>query len=744
MEPNQNYPHAQGPSGPLRNPLQNSQPPVPHFIEVPSIQVPQTQTFSATQMFPMMNRGNNSNEEENADIDLRDYLGVILHRRYWLVVTVVISLITGFFAKIDFDPKYSANSRLRIISMTGVMDPWYGYDYISDNVLTTHMENLKSTSFLKQVQKNLDTSLSTGDISGSFSVSRTKEANIINITVTTRNPDLSAKLANTLAMTYDKFDLAIKQKSFREYENWIKNEMSQRKEMLDKIESELKVFFEENPEFYSKAKSSDVKFSLYDKEITDLNLQISDLNRQFYLVENELKSVDSTVIRDLEYDQPLKKELMSLKLEHAKLITKYQPNHPKVLELAKKMKAVQNLIQQDAANESNTTTMANNPRYEELKNKQREVKIQRDLFNTKQQELYKLQSQGLKNLALAPDLELRFNQLTRSKQSTEKMYFMLEEKLQETQLKKSATPREVFFMDGQNGPGNLIGKSSLGLLASLLVGIALGCILCFAVDFFDTTVRKSKDMESKYGINMLALIPKSEEESRQITLTSENELMKPQFEPYRRLLANLFPPTEQYHSTNRSILVTSALQGEGKTTTAAYLAATAAMRGERVLIVDADLRRHNLHHILGLKNDFGLSDYLNSDIPLSQVIKDTNLPSLKVICAGQDPLSLTQSYAKKKINNLIQEANENFDLLILDSPPILQLTDTLTIAPFISKTLVVFRSKKTPLKAGEEVVRQLTHINAKIAGGVLNDVSRTFWDQYYYQYYKYGYKYAYY
>jgi|GEM_PF-6701773 len=682
---------------------------------------------------------------EESDIEMRDYLGTILHRRYWIVLAVVISLIIGFFSKINFEPKYASSSRLRIISMTGVMDPWYGYDYVNANVVTTHMENLKSSRFLKQVARQLDTPLTAAHLSGLFTVSRKGEANIIDIRVETPQPRFSTRLANTLAEVYDKYDLAIKQKSFRDYENWVIKEMNIRQDSLKNYEARIREFFEENPEFYTKGKEGGTGIRLYSEDITNTNLELAHLMRQEYLVQSELVQIDSSLLKEVTYDKDMQKELMNMRIEQAQLLTKYQPNHPKVKDVTQKMKAIQKLLQQDASKESNTTTLIQNPRYQKLRDQIQEIKVQKDLLQNKKREYEKLQSSSVRTLTLAPELELRYSQLIRNKQSTEKMYFMLEEKLQETRLKKSATPQEVFFMDGSIEPGALIAKKSFNILSSLTIGLVIGVGICFFLEFFDGTIRKSKELESKYGINLLALIPKNDEDDRKRLLSlGNNELIKPQFEPYRRLLANLFPAGSNFSPTNRSLLITSALQGEGKTTTAAFLATTSALRGERVLIIDADLRRHNLHHVLGLENQRGLAEYLNEDLQLSDVVQNTCIANLSAISAGTDPMSLTQSYAKQKIQKLMHEAGQIYDLIILDSPPILQLTDTLTIAPLVSKTLLVFRSKTTPLKAGEEVIRQLRHIDAQIVGGILNDVSNSFWDQYYYQYYKYGYKYNYY
>ncbi|MFC1585633.1 GumC family protein [Fibrobacterota bacterium] len=697
--------------------------------------------IAPNRMVPVHSSSYSTLNEAEETLDVRDYLGVILHRRYWLLAAVLVLVVFSFVSKINLHPTYASTSRLRIISMTGIMDPWYGYDYINDNVITTHTENLKSINFLRHVVAALDTNLSPGRISSFFKVSRTPTANIINIQVHTPDPIFTARLANIIAKEYEKYDLGTKQKSFKDYEAWIVRQMKVRQRTLDSLETRIRSFYESNPTFINKGKDGLAAINNYENELTRVGLDLQQLNRQIYLIKEEMTGLDSQMIKEITYDKPLKEELLDMKLQLARLRTKYKAGHPKVMKLQKNMEAVRSMIRNEALEESSTTTMVNNPRYEELRNNEQQLEVQKDLLITRRNELQKLQQKSFSNLAVTPELELKLSQLTREKHSTEKMYFMLQEKLQETKLKKSSTPREVIQMDTAGKSGSLIPKKYMTFSVSLFMGLIIGVALCFLIDFLDTTVKKSKDLQDKYGLNLLGLIPKNDEETHNIQISSDNELIKPYFEPYRRLLANIFPVNPNL--SQKSILVTSALQGEGKTTTAAYLATTSALKGERVLLVDADLRRHNIHNLFGLSNDIGLSDYLNGYKDVTEIIQSTSIPGLFTICAGKDPISLTQASAKKKLQSLIKWANKEYDLLILDSPPILQLSDTLTLAPLVSKTLVIFRSKKTPIKAGEEVLRQLHYIQANVAGGVLNDVSKSFWDQYYYQYYKYGYKYSY-
>ncbi len=694
-------------------------------------------------LVPVMETTYSSIDEDSEKIDVRDYIGVVLHRRYWLVASLIIVVLVGFFTKWNHNPSFKSTSRLRVISMTGVMDPFYGYDYISDNTISTHKENIKSFKFLKNVTAKLDTNLSERQIANMIKVDRTRDANIINIVVTSEDALFSSYLANVIASEYENYDLIIKQKAFYDYESWIRSQMSQKQEILDSLEGAIKNFFQDNPIFYTKkGEGNNLSIKNYDAEITETNLQIQEINKAQFLREQELKETKSEIVEDVDYSSELRNQMMSLKLELATLSSKYRDEHPKILELKDKMLAVKDLIRKSGNENAGSTKLSPNPKWQRLTNEKEKDNVQRELLLSKKQNLIKLQEEAIKNLAMAPELEQKLNQLTRNKATTEKMYLTLQEKLQDTQLKKSATPREIFQMDNAAPKGALVPHNYINFGTSILIGLIVGIGVCFLIDYLDTTVQKSKDVENKYGIKLLGLIPKEDIDGDRLLITGsdENALIKPHFEPYRRLLENIFPTGQ---GQSKSIVVTSALQGEGKTTTAANLATTAALKGERVLIIDADLRRHNVHNIFNIENEYGLSEFLSGGMGYSQIIRNSGIKNLDIICAGKNPLSLTQAQSRLQIQGLLKMAYRDYELVIIDSPPILQLVDTLTLAPLVTRTLVVFRSKKTPLKAGEEVLRQLNHIGAKVVGGVLNDVSKSFWDQYYYQYYKYGYSYYY-
>ncbi len=472
-------------------------------------------------------------------------------------------------------------------------------------------------------------------------------------------------------------------------------------------------------------------------------LQLQELAEEENLAQLELVTIDSQIVKAITFEKPLKKELLSLKLEKAKLLALYGKGHRIIKTINSKIIEISKLISSHEENNANTTTVEANPRYFEIISRIHDIQTRKAVYNTRRRELeHNLISSNVK-MAAAPELEMKFNQLLRKKASQMSMVTTLEQKFQESQLQKSATPREIFVIERAAVSQSPISNKKMGFWSIFALGIIVAIGVCMVVEYFDPTIRKSKDLQNKYGLEMLAVIPHEASNNPQILKHPDFEKIETHIEPYRRLLTNIFPQESQCPIKNKNLLVTSALQGEGKTTTSAFLATTSALKGERVLLIDADLRRSSIHKLFNLTNESGLSNYLSDEDDWQSMVHKTEIHNLSILTAGSYSLSLTQTVARKRLKNLLHMANRLYDFVIIDSPPILRLSDSLVLAPMVNSTLLVFRSEKTPFKACEELMRQLNYIQARVVGAILNDVSKTLWDKYYYSYYNY-YDYEYY
>ncbi len=674
--------------------------------------------------------------EAEGDFSIKEYIGIILHRKYTMLVTILLFLFAGFFTRFDFKPEYINSSKIRILEMKPTENPLEKTVKPSSNLLTPHLDNLKSTPFLTSVLPLLDTNISVLHLKNIFRVKADENSKTIEIFVQSKNPDFSEKLVSILAAAYQEYDLSIKQNSLRDYENWLEEELAKKELELNAIDINIKNFLEANPTFYKDGKA---EIDQAQNQIDLINLQLTEIEKEIQLIGNEFAATDSQILSEITYDKPLQKELLNLKLERAKLLSVYGQNHRSIHQIDDKMLSIAKLIEEQADSESNTSIFISNPRYYEIRDKHQQLKTKRTLLLTRKNEIEGKLASSSAMLSAAPEIDMQFERLNRTKAMSVQAFTTLKNKLQETQMMKSSMPKEVFVMEKTNGPSKRIPKNHIGLWQSLGLGFAIGFILCLLMEKLDGTIRKSMEVKSKFGINLLSIIPHSPENRIRNFVKGQLVLGESDLEPFRRLTANINIKSGVAVAHQPSTLVTSALQGEGKTTTAAYLAITAAMKGEKVLLIDADLRRSSIHNLFNLENKSGLSEYLLGFDEYHDCIQKSNTPNLFVMPAGQEKLSLTKSVSQLKFQDLLQKSYREFDSVIIDSPPTLKVSDSLIIAPMVSQVLIVFRSEKTPFKAGEELMRQLQYINANVAGCILNDVSKAFFDRYYYDYYNYGY-----
>jgi capsular exopolysaccharide synthesis family protein len=183
----------------------------------------------------------------------------------------------------------------------------------------------------------------------------------------------------------------------------------------------------------------------------------------------------------------------------------------------------------------------------------------------------------------------------------------------------------------------------------------------------------------------------------------------------------------------RVLAVSSAVAGEGKTLTAIQLAANMAATGrKKVLLVDMDLRKSGIARELGIASDSGLSEFLSESVPKEKILRNSVVPGLSVIIGGKTISSPTDMLAGEKFRSLLRELREQFDLVILDTPPILPVPDAVTISEQVDAFILLFRFSHTPHQLFRQAIEELGE--RKIVGVVLNGEEKKS-DKYYHKYY---------
>jgi tyrosine-protein kinase Etk/Wzc len=295
----------------------------------------------------------------------------------------------------------------------------------------------------------------------------------------------------------------------------------------------------------------------------------------------------------------------------------------------------------------------------------------------------------------------------------------------------------------------------------LVFGLGLGIAIAFSLEFIDNTIKTVNDIERK-NLTVLGIIPSIGEEQYQnksiFSITSGKGKSKGSDGKLKRRLITREDPrspvSEAYRSLRtsmlysssadkkiKSILVSSAGPGEGKTTTVANLAITYANLGKKTLLVDTDLRRPVVHKVLEINKEPGVTDYLSGAMDdFDSLIQKTPIDNLFAVPSGIVPPNPSELLGSKKMTDLIQKLEDEWDMILFDSPPLVAVTDATMISKSIDQIVIVVKVGHTDKKAFNHTITSLRNVHAPLGGVILNAVThknRYGSYYYYYQYYHY-------
>lgn len=363
-------------------------------------------------------------------------------------------------------------------------------------------------------------------------------------------------------------------------------------------------------------------------------------------------------------------------------------------------------------------------------------------------------------------LEIEYGRLERAKTNSEKLYTIVLERSKESDLAglmrfNNITVADVPFVLSSPVKPRVPVNLTLGLVFGILVGVGIA----LGRERLDRTIRETDDIEQDIGAPMLGLLPAVSLRSKRATYYSPakgrsrsrraetGNTMSDETPP--ELIAHQLPASNAAECARairtsltfaspdkpyKTILVTSGSPSEGKTTVASTIAITFAQAGQRTLLLDCDLRRSRLHRVFKHTNNEGISSVLPDLSRLDAAIRTTEVPNLSLLAAGPrvpNPAELIQS---ERFELLQAALRERFDRIIIDSPPILAVTDGAVLAAHADASVLVLRAKKTRKDTARHVVRKLSDLGCTVVGVVLNalDEPRRKGDYYY----RYGHYYS--
>ncbi|MET0414224.1 MAG: polysaccharide biosynthesis tyrosine autokinase, partial [Polyangiaceae bacterium] len=351
-------------------------------------------------------------------------------------------------------------------------------------------------------------------------------------------------------------------------------------------------------------------------------------------------------------------------------------------------------------------------------------------------------------------LEIDYRRLERSKTNTEKLYSLVIERSKESDLTRMMRFNNIQIIDAPVVPKSpIMPRVPTNMAFGLLGGLALGLFGAFVREALDRSVKSHIDVEENIGLTFLGYLPKVSQASRPgygssvkrrrrsggessqaIELAVHEDSTSAIAEAARGIRTNLsfMSPDKPF----RSLLVTSAAPSEGKTTVACCLAIAMAQAGQKVLLIDCDLRRPRLHRIFGHANDRGVTTLLLDKSEISKAVYETEVPKLSVLLSGPSSPNPAESLQSKAFQSLLEELSQTYDRIVIDSAPVAPVTDAAILSTRVDATVLVIRALASARETVRHGRRTLLDVRANLVGAILNatDLNRQGYP-YYYRYY---------
>lgn len=570
------------------------------------------------------------------------------------------------------------------------------------------------------------------DLKKRLSVEPLKDSRIVEVSFESSDPELAARIANALVNNYIEFNFRTRYDFTRHASGWMEQQLEDLRAKVEKSQQALVDYERQN-----------LIINVGDKQnITEQRLQ--DLSQGYTTAQGDRVQKESIyelaksnegqigVIVQNEPLQRLEEKYTDLKAAYADAQAQYGPNFPKVVRLRDQLDEMQSLIE-----------------------KERKQGIQK----VRNAYLVAVGRENLLAAALAKQKAevgqlnqrlIEHNILKREFETNQQLYENLLQRLKDATLSAGLQATNIHVIDQATPPTSPIRPNKpRNIFAGLLVGLIFGVTLAFVQEALDSSVRSTEEAERLINAPALAVVPIHRDGYRRKQLPADRPISPEGSDGVG--LAVLKSPSshmaESFRSLRTSVLlstaprppqillVTSAQMGEGKTSTALNLAIAFSQRGGTVLVIDADLRRPNVAKTLGVANEKGLSSFLTGAHTLQEVlIQSERVKNLWVLPAGPRPPDPAELLSSHMMGATLKGLLKDFTQIIIDSPPVLAVTDGVVLSALVDGVILVVASGVTARGALARTHRILENARARVLGIVLNKVDVRF-DTYYGSYY---------
>ena len=583
-----------------------------------------------------------------------------------------------------------------------------------------------------------------------------RDSDIIRISIEGHRPDICYTVANTVTSVLTRRSVETRREEVRSVRNFVEDQLEIFSDQLQEAEEDLKRFKEENrltsldEESRAIVRRITEAEILHNKALTDRGATEQQLVHIQKKLEEQRGEVISSVVKTTSpWIRKLKETLIELEVQYTVLqVQDYPEDHPKMVRLKEEIDQTRGKLTRQALKLADGESMLD-PLSQIPNFLQQIVSLQTQLeaHRSKEHVLEEVIDSYGRQLRTLPEKELTLAQLTRAKEVNDRIYMMLLEKREETRITEAGKISNLRVIDPAVKPSQPIKpQKGLNLILGAISGLILGMALAFFIESLDTSLKTIEDVERSTGISVLGSIPtirirrgeaRGDEATRLSSrLVTHHDAKSSIAEAYRSLRTNILFSSPD--NPLKVILVTSAGPGEGKSTTVTNLAITMAQQGTKTILVDTDLRRPVLHSLFGQNREPGLIDLLVGDVEMSDVIRETGVENLDLLACGVLPPNPAEMVGSEKMKALLDKLKAAYDVILMDSPPSIAVTDAAVLGSEVDAVCLVVQSGKTGYDTLQRAKSAMENVSANVLGAVLNNVDvESLYGSYRYYYYYY-------
>lgn len=338
--------------------------------------------------------------------------------------------------------------------------------------------------------------------------------------------------------------------------------------------------------------------------------------------------------------------------------------------------------------------------------------------------------------------QAEYSKLQNDVTRTEKLLDTLDSRIKELNVTEDAGPLNINILEVARVEDKpTFPRRGLTMAVAVMLGGMLGVSGAFARDWMDQRLKSADEVSDLLGLSVLGIVPsmsgakRAGVAGRRVELEPSSDVA----ESFRSLRTALYFGVPD--RSKKSILITSPTPGDGKSTSASNLAIALAQAGQRTLLIDADMRKPTQHKIFNLNNERGLSTSIAGPGAVAEMTHRTGVEGLEILTAGPIPPNPSELLNSQAFMSLLDGLAKQYDQIVIDSPPVLPVTDGRILGAICDMTILVLRAEKSTRKASEHAAERLRNVGARLLGAVVNDVPRNGGGYYagYEQYYQYGY-----